>query len=347
MTGYSKVELFVKSFIDLIKPSDRKKILKRDFCSIDNNNNKNIRSLFELNIIKKDGTELPVEITSAPSAYQGNKVNVVYIRDITERKILEKSIHDYQNHLEKLVSERTHELQEKTSKLEKYMQNKIKYTRALIHELKTPLTPLLASSEFLCSELEDVIPLRFAKNVNEGAINLSKRIDELLDLAKSETGMMEIKTEPENICNIVRSTIEYIKPELKKKDLSLNSVIQKNLPIIDIDEERIRQVLLNLINNAIKYTPCGGHITIRVNKCNNGIAIHIKDSGVGIDEKDLGYLFEPYHKIESGMAKSDGMGLGLFISKTIVDLHCGKISVKSQKGIGSTFSVWLPLKSTE
>jgi signal transduction histidine kinase len=73
------------------------------------------------------------------------------------------------------------------------MNNKIRYTRALVHELKTPLTPLLASSDFLCSELEDRIPLRFARNINEGALNLSKRIDELLDLAKSETGMIDIK----------------------------------------------------------------------------------------------------------------------------------------------------------
>ncbi|NMA13919.1 MAG: PAS domain-containing sensor histidine kinase [Clostridia bacterium] len=344
MTGYSKSELLEKSFIDMVKPFDKKKLLKRDICTI---NDENIPCLFELNVIRKDGTEFPIEVTSAISTYHGDKVNVIYIRDITDRKKLENSVQDYQKQLEKLVYERTQALEEKIQKLEKYMQNRIKYTRALIHELKTPLTPLMASSEFLRSELEDTIPLRFANNIYEGALNLSKRIDELLDLAKSETGMLEIKTEPVQMDCLIKSTISYIKPEIMKKNLSFNSVVQKNLPTIDVDEGRIRQVLLNLIDNAMKYTPIGGKITLRVSKKNDCIVIRVKDTGVGIDRKDLAYLFEPYHRLESGIIRSDGMGLGLYISKTIVELHGGHISIKSQKDGGSTFSVWLPLKSIE
>ncbi len=101
------------------------------------------------------------------------------------------------------------------------------------------------------------------------------------------------------------------------------------------------------MDNAIKYTQSGGNIILKVYKKDDGIVIQIKDSGIGMDEEEMEYLFEPYHRLENGLLRTGGMGLGLFISKTIVELHGGHISVISHKGIGSMFSVWLPLKSTE
>jgi ligand-binding sensor domain-containing protein/signal transduction histidine kinase len=262
-------------------------------------------------------------------------------------KLRTYTLSKYAQKLETQVEAKTCELEKKTQHIEEQINNKIRYTRALVHELKTPLTPLLASSDFLCSELEDKIPLRFARNINEGALNLSKRIDELLDLAKSETGMIDIKPEPIDLKYLIKTIIDYIKPEITKKNLSFNSLVPQNIPAINADEERLRQVVLNLLDNAIKYSPSGGNVTLKVYEKDNGIVIQIKDTGIGIDEKEMEYLFEPYHRLESGLIRTGGMGLGLFISKTIVELHGGHISVKSQKGTGSTFCVWLPINSTE
>jgi signal transduction histidine kinase/ligand-binding sensor domain-containing protein len=262
-------------------------------------------------------------------------------------KLRTYTLSKYAQKLETQVEAKTCELEKKTQHIEEQINNKIRYTRALVHELKTPLTPLLASSDFLCSELEDKIPLRFARNINEGALNLSKRIDELLDLAKSETGMIDIKPEPIDLKYLIKTIIDYIKPEITKKNLTFNSLVPQNIPAINADEERLRQVVLNLLDNAIKYSPSGGNVTLKVYEKDNGIVIQIKDTGIGIDEKEMEYLFEPYHRLESGLIRTGGMGLGLFISKTIVELHGGHISVKSQKGTGSTFCVWLPINSTE
>jgi signal transduction histidine kinase/ligand-binding sensor domain-containing protein len=250
----------------------------------------------------------------------------------------------YAETLESQVEERTSELAQKNKHIEEQMNNKMRYTRALVHELKTPLTPLLASSDFLCSELEDKIPLRFAKNIKNGALNLSKRIDELLDMAKSETGMLDIKPELMDIKILIESVIEYIEPEISKKTLTINSIISPDISDIYADEERLKQVLLNLLDNAIKYTPAGGTISIMANRKNSGICIQIKDTGMGMDENEIEHLFKPYHRIETGLIRTGGLGLGLFISKTIIDLHGGNISVSSKKGVGTTFVVWLPVE---
>ena len=262
-------------------------------------------------------------------------------------KLRTYTLNKYAQTLEIQAEERTVELTQKNKHIEEQLNNKMRYTRALVHELKTPLTPLLASSDFLCSELEDKISLRFAKNINEGALNLSKRIDELLDLAKSETGMIDVNPQPVDLKYIVKNIIDHIKPEITKKNLNFNSLIPHSIPIINADEERLRQVILNLLDNAIKYTQIDGHIALKIFEKDAGVVIQIKDTGIGIDEKEMEYLFEPYSRLENGLIRTGGMGLGLFISKTIIELHGGRISVKSQRGIGSSFNVWLPIDYME
>jgi two-component system aerobic respiration control sensor histidine kinase ArcB len=261
-------------------------------------------------------------------------------KDLTEINKLRNELYTYQSSLETKVVGRTKEL-------EKQIQNRIQYNRALVHELKTPLAPLLSASEFLCSELKDKLTLDFANIIRQGALDLSKRIDELLELARVETGMMAIEPSACNINSIINDVVNYIESELIKRKLSLATDIEIENPEIIADEERISEVLLNLLNNAIKFTPSGGSISIKAIQRNKRIYVDITDTGIGIAEKDQKHLFQPYHMLENKISHSGGLGLGLFLSKSIIEAHGGKISVKSKPGEGSTFSFWLPVEGNK
>ncbi len=120
-----------------------------------------------------------------------------------------------------------------------------------------------------------------------------------------------------------------------------------SLPNILADEERVRQVLLNLVNNAIKFARAGGTITLRAWQQDGSIAIQVQDTGSGMDEEEQRWLFEPYHRLERDIDRLSGLGLGLVLAKRLVELHNGRIWVTSQKGVGSTFTFSLPIDPTK
>jgi signal transduction histidine kinase len=264
------------------------------------------------------------------------------------------SIHAQQ--LEHQVSERTGQLSEKAEQLEKtsvklekankalekQIEQRAEFTRALAHELKTPLTPLLITSEIMMSCSPEEPFLSYAKNINTGANELSRRVNDLLDLSRGEIGMLNVKLSKVELLPIIKNVTDYIMPTILRKSLSLTLNIPDNLPEVYGNEERLRQVLFNLLDNAIKYTKRNGKIDINALVKGDFIEITISDTGCGIDEKDWDIAFEPYTRLKRGKNKFRGLGLGLAISKMIIELHGGTINLKSKKGEGSKFSFTLP-----
>jgi signal transduction histidine kinase len=122
--------------------------------------------------------------------------------------------------------------------------------------------------------------------------------------------------------------------------------LPSSLPVILADDKRIKQVILNLINNALKFTPSGGQITLRAKSDSKNLLVEVQDTGRGVNKEDQSLLFNPYHQIEDGRFRYGGMGLGLALSKNLVELHGGKIWMKSQKGKGSTFSFSIPIDAS-
>lgn len=148
--------------------------------------------------------------------------------------------------------------------LEAEINKRVEFTRALVHELKTPITPVLASSELMLEETEKGSTLwELAQNINQGACNLNQRIDELLDLARGEVGMLHLNPSPVDSGRLLHSIVDSVKPLAQKNRLSLNAELPTSLPVIQADEDRLRQVVLNLLNNAFKFTPAGGSVTVR------------------------------------------------------------------------------------
>jgi len=230
--------------------------------------------------------------------------------------------------------------------LEAEINKRVEFTHALVHELKTPITPVLASSELLLEEIKESGPLwELAQNINLGAYNLNQRIDELLDLARGEVGMLHLNPESVDSGQLLRSIVNSVKPLARKSGHSLNAELPSSLPVIQADEDRLRQVVLNLLNNAFKFTPAGGSITVKADRKGTNLVVEVQDTGRGISKEEQERLFEPYQQVEEERNRLSGLGLGLSLSKKLVELHGGRVWVQSEKGKGSTFGFSIPLEA--
>jgi len=355
ITGYTKEELLGMSFFDLVASRDREASINRHRQKM---SGKSIPGLFELSIINKSGKEAPIELTSAATAYKGQKTDVVYARDITERKWAERELKQYQQNLEKLVEERTAALKEASNrikklyknetvlrkKLEKQIEQRKKFSRILVHELKTPLTPIRAASELLTIKLKDKDMRNLAQNIHRGALSLDKRINELMDLSKSEIGVLKPRYTEVDPLKLIEQIISFVNPEASNYGIKLSVDISHRLPIIYADEDRLSQIMINLLINAIKFTPYRGAVVLKATSDNEYLIIEVLDTGKGISAADQKYLFQPYYSTHSQGNNLGGMGVGLALCKTFVELHKGKIWFTSQPGKGSSFGFRIPIK---
>jgi len=331
ISGYSREELLQLKVADMYgDPKERKATLEK--MAADPN------AVVETQMRRKDGTLRIVSIKGAPVKDDGGQILYfdAIIEDITERKQVEKERERLYQQEKKLRLELQEEIRKRTE-----------FTRALVHELKTPLTPIMASSELLVEELKQEPWLRLAKNIFEGARNLNRRIDELLDLARSEIGALKLNLQMIAPLEIIQEVITHTTPLAAENQQTLQTELPPSLPTICADEDRVRAILLNLINNAIKYTPPGGKITVRARQEETKVVVEIQDTGRGIDEKEMDRLFQPYHRMERDRERLSGLGLGLALSKKFVEMHNGSLWVTSQKGIGSIFAFSLPIDPTK
>ena len=337
ITGYSRDELLKMSFFDLVHPKYRKSSMERHRKKLEG---AVIHRYFEMSVINKNGDEIPIELTSAYTNYQSIGANVAYIKDITERKRMEKELKQYHAHLEELVKKRTVELENLNRSLIYFNNNRTRFIQSVVHELKTPITPIQAASEILAVELPKGPFRDLAIQINQGAKNLDRRVDELRDIAKSERGILQVVLKPMDINRVIREAVKYMALEANKKGIVLSLKIQPKLPKIQGDRDRIHQVILNLLSNSIKYTHADGIIDVTAEMGEDEIIVGVEDNGCGMTKTQMEHLFDMNPRPHN---KADGLGLGLIISKNIIELHGGRISVKSKRNKGSTFAFTIPV----
>jgi PAS domain S-box-containing protein len=257
---------------------------------------------------------------------------LIILNDITELKTTELERQElYKNE---------HELRQK---LEYEIKKRVEYTHALVHELRTPLTPVMTSSEMLTEIITEGIPARLVNNIYHGAMELNQRIEELLELARIEVGTFKLSFQPVNLLTLLAETVNQLTPVAIKNQQILTSILPESLPVIKADADRLRQVLMNLINNALKHSPAGTRIEVSVRQDDKLLVVEVKDTGKGISDELQKRIFEPYFRVENDRANLSGLGLGLPIAQKIVELHGGQIWVKSQPGKGSTFGFSIPV----
>ncbi len=245
-------------------------------------------------------------------------------------------------------------VQEKSMRqeLQRQDEQKTEFLHKVAHELKTPLTAIISSSELLDTELSSIAPnrrQRLTHNISRSAWLMDKRVTELLDLAKIQLGSLEPNLEPLEIGAIIEEVIFQLTPLFKNKKQSLKIEIIDPLPQVTADRDKIEQVLLNLLSNANKFSPTGSIITLQAKETGDRIVVEVKDSASAITDEEKDKLFDLYYRggnIDE-QQRIPGLGLGLAISKRLVELHQGKIWVESEPGKGNTFIFSLPTSNKE
>ncbi len=226
------------------------------------------------------------------------------------------------------------------------------------HELRTPLNSILGMNEALQEGIFGSInehQLKALQTIESSSTHLLTLINDILDVAKIESGQVTLELTATNLDSLCKSSLAFIKQQALTKRIQLISRIPKYLPEIMLDERRIRQVLINLLNNAVKFTLDGGTITLEVSQVQlessttnltplNYIKIAVIDTGIGISAENIQKLFQPFIQIDSALnRKHDGTGLGLALVKRLVELHGGTVELTSEVGVGSCFAINLPI----
>ena len=283
---------------------------------------------------RKDGSKINMLASvSSIKDTKGSSIGAVAVnRDITERKQAEEKIKALYSEEQKLREQLQQELDRRTE-----------FTRALVHELRTPLTPIIASSEALLRELKESKIKRLAKNVYRGALNLNNRIEEMLDLARGELELLNLEKEYIDIGLILKDIVSEMRPIAQRKMISLKKDIPDNLPMIWADGERLRQILLNLLDNAFKYCSSGDSICVRSKVDSSNLIVEVEDTGIGISQEETKYLFQPYYRLRAEKGHRIGLRLGLALSRKLIEMHGGQIWVESDEGKGSLFGFSVPL----
>jgi two-component system phosphate regulon sensor histidine kinase PhoR len=212
------------------------------------------------------------------------------------------------------------------------------------HEFRTPLAGIKAMVETLSGgAIDDKEAARdFLTRIDGEVERLTQLVAELTELSRIETGKAELKLEPVKLNLLVKEVIAQLSPQAERQKLTLENELAARLPEVNADRARVRQVITNLLHNAIKFTPEGGKITIATRKLEGAVGVDITDTGVGIPETDLPHVFERFYKGDRARSGA-GTGMGLAIAKHVVEAHGGTIGVESEEGKGSTFSFSLPL----
>ena len=227
-------------------------------------------------------------------------------------------------------------------RLQAEMQRRIDFTRDLIHELKTPLTSLVATSQLFYEETQGKALGKLARYVWEGANSLNNRIDELHDVVKGEIGKLELELKPVNLKQLLMSLVEETRALARQYGISIDLKVGESLPDVYADAGRVRQIVLNLLNNAFKYAGEGGKVTIRATEKATSVVVEVRDRGPGIAKHEQQKLFEPGYQTTYTGERPGGLGIGLALCKLLVELHSGKIWVKSELSKGSSFFFTLP-----
>jgi signal transduction histidine kinase len=279
---------------------------------------------------RRDGTTVDVALTLSPVCDRnGTVIGLSSVtRDITARKQLEAEL--------------------RTALEEARAANaaKSQFLAMMSHELRTPLQAVLGYSEFLLADPAGTFTAEQREDltyIQQGGQRMLTLINQLLDLSRLEAGRLDVAHKPVDLAPIVEQVRQDVAPQVNKQGLVLRIALPTNLPPVDGDAERLRQILLNLVGNAVKFTEHGS-VTIGAVATEDEVSVTVTDTGIGIAPDSLPQLFEAFRQVDSRLVRRHGgAGLGLAIAQKLAELMGGQITVHSELGVGSTFTLSVPV----
>jgi len=227
---------------------------------------------------------------------------------------------------------------------------KSEFLANMSHELRTPLNAIIGFSQMISLQANGPIGhqsyVGYGRDIEESGAHLLQIITDILDIAKIETGKFDIEPLDINYAELSEEAIVMFREDMKAKEISFSNKLPDEELVIEGDRQLLRQVLINLISNAVKYTPEKGEITITAQTTDNeSIEIAVIDNGIGISEQDLARVIEPFEQVESSMVRTNGgVGLGLSLTKKMIEAHGGRLTLNSTLDVGTRATVWLPIK---
>lgn len=319
--GYKKEEVMGKSADDLGMWADEesRRAVQRELRS-----DKFLRYA-EGQIITKEGKMLHIAFTASTLREEGNECMIVVARDITEKKEQERELR------------KSKEIAEQASNA------KSDFLAKVSHELRTPLNAIMGFSETMSSEmfgpLGDPHYRDYIGDIYDSGKHLLNLINDILDLSKMEAGKLEIRPEILDVRQVISDCVRIMRGRAESVGIVLKTAVPDHEVNLKLDEVRLRQILLNLLSNSIKFTPEGGHIRIGLRKLKAGWKLFVQDTGPGMTERELEKALSPFDQVLSAdISHPEGTGLGLPLTKALVELMDGTFKIQSKKGKGTTVS---------
>jgi PAS domain S-box-containing protein len=318
-TGYTLDELDRVPFHDLLHARAGHSI---EECPIRNARAEMLPLRNHLDVfMRKDGTTFPVSCSLSPLQRAGRAAGAVLeFRDITDEQLARKSLEDSNR-------------------------RKDQFLATLSHELRTPMTAVLGWVRLLKLGLPEAEALEAIDAIEKSAAIQAQLIDDVLDVSRIVAGKMTFQPTPVDVAPALRAAMTTVHPAAAAKGIEVLASIPPLLPPILGDEGRLQQIIWNLLSNAVKFTPRGGTITVRAGVVGSLLRLTVQDTGKGIDPEYLPHVFEPFSQQDGSTTRAhEGIGLGLSIVRSLVELHGGRIRVKSEgPGRGATFTVEVPV----
>jgi PAS domain S-box-containing protein len=348
--GYSAREMIGQSITRLIpagRQREEEEILTRIRCG------ESVKH-FDTERRRKDGSIVTISVTVSPIKDSTGKIIGAskVARDITERRQTEMALRESHENLERNVTERTAQLQLAKDRAEAAGRAKSEFMASMSHELRTPLNGIIGFSEFLVDGKPGPLngkQKEYLEDILNSGRHLLQLINDVLDLAKVEAGRIEFIPELFPLRKAIEEVRAVAGPIAQKKGIPINVSIVPELAAVTLDQMRFKRVVYNLLSNALKFTDSGGRVELHCGRTGRDqFTLAVKDSGIGIKPQDLSRLFKEFEQIDSGTGRRyEGTGLGLALTRKLVEMQGGGITVESETGKGSTFTVTLPLAFPE